>query len=290
MFTIFRNSFARYRGQILGWGISLALLGAMIVGLYDMMQARQEQYTKLFNSFPKELMAFFNASDMATMFTPSGFINLEFFSYMTIIIGIFAVTNGSSLLAGDEESGILDLVLAYPVSRLRLFTGRLMAFIAATIALLSFTWLGFVVIEPSTQMNVSPDRLALPFISLFGILMLFGTLALVLSMLLPSRRMAAMTSGILMVASYFITALSQLDSHLKPITKLSPMNYYQGGLAIDGLKWGWIAGLLGFSLFFVLIAWWRFERRDVRVAGEGSWRMPDFLRLRRRQTPLGNRV
>jgi ABC-2 type transport system permease protein len=132
--------------------------------------------------------------------------------------------------------------------------------------------------------------LALPFISLFGILMLFGTLALVLSMLLPSRRMAAMTSGILMVASYFITALAQLDSRLKQFAKLSPMNYYQGGLAIDGLKWGWIAGLLGFSLLFVLIAWWRFERRDVRVAGEGSWRMPDFLRLRKRQTPLGNRV
>ncbi len=290
MFTIFRNSFARYRGQILGWGLSLALLGAMIVGLYDMILARQEQYTKLFTSFPKELMAFFNASNMATMFTPSGFINLEFFSYMTIIIGIFAVTNGSGLLASDEESGILDLVLAYPVSRLRLFIGRLMAFIAATIALLLITWLGFVVIEPSTQMNISPDRMALPFISLFGILMLFGMLSLVLSMLLPSRRMAAMTSGILMVASFFITALAQLDSHLKQIAKLSPLNYYQGGLAIDGLKWGWIAGLLGVSLLFALITWWRFERRDIRVAGEGSWRLPDFLRLRRRQTPLGNRV
>lgn len=290
MFTIFRNTFARYRGQILGWGLSLALLGAMIVGLYDMMLARQEQYTKLFNSFPKELMAFFNASDMATMFTPSGFINLEFFSYMTIIIGIFAVMNGSGLLASDEESGILDLVLAYPISRMRLFTGRLMAFIAATIALLVITWLGFVVIEPSTQMNISPDRMALPFISLFGILMLFGTLSLALSMLLPSRRMATMTSGILMVASFFITALAQLDSHLQQIAKLSPLNYYQGGLAIDGLKWGWIAGLLGFSLLFVLISWWRFERRDIRVAGEGSWRLPGFLRLRRRQTAAANRV
>jgi ABC-2 type transport system permease protein len=262
----------------------------MIVGLYDMMLARQEQYTKLFTSFPKELMAFFNASDMATMFTPSGFINLEFFSYMTIIIGIFAVMNGSGLLASDEESGILDLVLAYPISRMRLFTGRLMAFITATIALLVITWLGFVVIEPSTQMNISPDRMALPFISLFGILMLFGMLALVLSMLLPSRRMAAMISGILMVASFFITALAQLDSHLKQIAKLSPLNYYQGGLAIDGLKWGWIAGLLGFSLLFVLISWWRFERRDIRVAGEGSWRLPEFLRWRRRQTVAGNRV
>ena len=199
MFTIFRYSFTRFRGQILGWGLSLAGLGAMVVGLFDMIQERQEQYTKLFESFPKEIMAFFNASDMATMFTPSGFINLEFFSYMTIIVGIFALMLGSGLLAGDEESGILDLIMGHPISRRRLFLERLMAFIAAIIAVLLITWLGFVVVEPSTKMNVSPDRMLLPFVSLFGVLALFGSLALVLSMLLPSRRLSATVSGILMV-------------------------------------------------------------------------------------------
>jgi ABC-2 type transport system permease protein len=290
MFTIFRYAFTRFRGQILGWGLSLALLGAVVVGLFDMMQAREEQYTKLFASFPKEFMAFFNASDMSTMFTPSGFINLEFFSYMTIIIGIFAVMNGSGLLAGDEEGGVLDLILGYPISRRRLFFERLAAFIAAMMAVLVITWLGFVVIEPGTQMNVSPDRMGLPFISLFGVLMLFGCLALVLSMLLPSRRMAAMTSGILMVASFFITALAQLDSRLESLARLSPLNYYQGGLAIDGLNWGWMGGLLGVSLLFVLVAWWRFERRDIRVVGEGSWRLPGFLHMQKRQAQTGNRV
>lgn len=290
MFTIFRHSLTRYRGQILGWGISLGLVGAMLVAMYDVMQARQEQYTKLFNSFPKEFMAFFNATDMMTMFTPAGFVNIEFFSYMTIIIGIFAVMSGSGILASDEESGVLDLVLAYPVSRTRMFTQRVLAFIMATIAVLTITWLGFVVVEPGTKMNVTPDRLALPFVSLFAILMIFGTLALLLSMLLPSHGLAGMTSGILMVASFFITALANLNSHLKPIAKLSPMSYYQGGLAMDGLKWGWVVWMLGFSLLFVLIAWWRFERRDIRVAGEGSWQLPKFLQLFKRQAAEGNKV
>ena len=61
-------------------------------------------------------------------------------------------------------------------------------------------------------------------------------------------------------------------------------------MAIDGLKWGWVAGLLGISVLFAVIAWWRFERRDIRVGGEGSWRLPGILRLPKRQEAAGNRV
>lgn len=40
-----------------------------------------------------------------------------YFNYMTVIIGIFAVGAAAGLLAGDEERGTLDLILAHPVSR-----------------------------------------------------------------------------------------------------------------------------------------------------------------------------
>jgi ABC-2 type transport system permease protein len=290
MFTIFRNALSRYRGQILGWGLSLAVLCVYLARFYNTIAAQKEQYMKIIESFPKGMMAFFGTNEAMEMFTPSGFLNIEFFSYMSIIIGIFAILAGSGMLASDEESGTMDLVLAHPVSRTVLFFGRALAFLVATIGILAINWLGFLIGLPGSGLNLNAFEIAQPFLSLFGILMLFGTLGLVLSMLLPSRRMAAMTSGILMVASFFATALARLDSKLEQVAKLSPLNYYQGGLAIDGLNWGWIAGLVGFSLLFVLIAWWRFERRDIRVAGEGGWRLPEFLRLRKRQAAAGNRV
>jgi hypothetical protein len=109
-------------------------------------------------------------------------------------------------------------------------------------------------------------------------------------MLLPSRRMASMISGILMVASFFITALAKMDNHLVNLAKISPVNYYQGGLAINDLNWGWAAGLFGISLLFVLIAWWRFEQRDIRVGGEGGWRLALILRRRNSRAAAGNRV
>jgi len=36
----------------------------------------------------------------------------------------------------------------------------------------------------------------------------------------------------------------------------------------------WFLGLLGVAALFTLVAWWRFQRRDIRVAGEGGWQFP----------------
>jgi ABC-2 type transport system permease protein len=288
MFTIFRNAFSRYRGQILGWGLSLGALCLYMARFYHTIAAQKESYMKMVDAFPKELMAFFSTSDMSEMFTPSGFLNIEYFSYMPIIIGIFAILAGSGMLAGDEESGTMDLILAHPVSRTALFVGRGLAFLIATIGILAINWVGFLIGLPGSGLGLNVLEIGQPFISLFATLMLFGTMALVLSMLLPSRRMAAMTSGILMIASFFITTLARLDENLETLAKISPLNYYQGGQGIDGLEWGWVIGLLGISALFVLIAWWRFERRDIRVGGEGGWRTPMILRLRKRQVIASN--
>jgi ABC-2 type transport system permease protein len=290
LLTVFRNALARYRGQILGWGLSLAALSLLMASFYDTIAAQKDQYMKLLEHYPKEILAFLGTSDFMEMFTPAGYLNMENFSYMTIIVGIFAVLAGSGMLAGDEESGTLDLVLGHPVSRMALFIGRFLAFLVATIGILVLNWIGFLIGMPGSGLGLNPVQIGRPFFSLFAVLILFGTLALVLSMLLPSRRMAAMTSGVFMVASFFITALAQLDANLEKVAKISPMNYYQGGMAINGVKWSWVVGLLGVSLLFVLIAWWRFERRDIRVGGEGGWRLPGFLRLRKREALAGNKV
>src|SRR3989304_5628853 len=143
MFTIFRNAVSRYRGQILGWGLSLAALCLLMKKFYSTIASQKEQYMKILDAYPKELMAFFGTSDAMEMFTPAGYLNLEYFSYMTIIIGIFATLAGSGMLAGDEESGTMDLVLAYPVSRTALFMGRVLAFVVAILCMLVLNWIGF---------------------------------------------------------------------------------------------------------------------------------------------------
>jgi ABC-2 type transport system permease protein len=280
MFAEFKHTFRRMRGQMIGWGIGLTLYGLLMVSLYDSIVGI-EGFQELIASYPQELMAFFGDADFMAITTPKGYVGLYYFNYMTVIIGIFAVAACASLLVGDEEKGILDLVMAHPISRTALFWGRLLGYVAATVVILLVGYLSWFIPSGSSGLDLSWIELLRPFLPLFAQLLLFGTLALLLSMVLPSGRIAGMITGGLLVANYLLLGLSNLNESLKSFVEFTPLYYYQGGDAITELKWGWLAGLLAVSAAFALLAWWRFQRRDIRVGGEGGWRLPS-LPFRRR--------
>jgi ABC-2 type transport system permease protein len=271
MFAEFKHTLRRLRGQIIGWSIGLALYGLMMVSIFDSMVAI-EGFEEMIAQYPQDLMAFFG--DMMAITTPQGYLDIYYFNYMVVIIGIFAVGVGAGLLVSDEEKGILDLVLAHPVSRTALFWGRLLGFVAAMVVILFVGWLSWVLPAGSTGMNLTWIEFLWPFLPLFAELLLFGTLALLLSLVLPSARMAGMVTGGLLVANYLLIGLANMNESLKAFIEFTPLYYYQGGKAVSELNWGWLAGLLAVTALFALLAWWRFQRRDIRVGGEGGWRFP----------------
>lgn len=271
MFPLFKRTLTNFRGAILGWGISIGLLGMMLIPFYDTIIEQKEQIESLINSYPPGLQAFFG--DFSEFASPDGFLSVEYFAIMPIILGIFAVLAGSGLLASDEENGTMDLLLAQPIRRSEFFWGRLLALVVAIYAILGLAWLGMALLLGRYTLGnfIGPGQLILPFLTVGAQVLLFGTLALALSMLLPSRRMAGMSAGILLVTSYFLSSLSRINSSLEGLATFSPLTYYQSGGAINGLDWQWLSGIHLVALLFALFAWWRFERRDIRVAGEGGW-------------------
>jgi len=91
-------------------------------------------------------------------------------------------------------------------------------------------------------------------------------------MLLPSRNLAAMVSGAFLVISYMISSLSFLNRQLDMLSKIFPYHYYQSVLSFKQMNLTWFFALLASSLVMVVIAWFRFKGRDIRLSGEGSWR------------------
>ena len=281
MLTTLRYSLAQFRGQILGWGLGIAALGLILVPFYDVFMEQQADFMQMLESYPPEFLAFFGG-DAASMATPDGYLGMYGFSMLPVILGIFALIAGSGLFASDEENGRLDLIIAHPVSRAALFWGRLAGFVVSTVAILILSWLGFAVLLGGSSLDVSWGEMALPFLPLLAQVLIYGTLALLFSMLLPARRLAAMAAGLVMVVSYFVSSMATLNESLAAVARFLPYDYFQGGDALSGLNFTWFLGLLAVSAVLALLAWWRFQRRDIRVGGEGGWRLPSFpLRLRR---------
>ena len=286
MITTFRYGFRWQRGQILGWGLGIAALGLLLVSFHGVFMDQQQDFLKMIESYPPEFLAFFGG-DAASLATPEGYLGMYGFSMLPVIIGIFAVMAGSGLLATDEEGGRLDLIVAHPVSRTGLFWGRTGAFAAATLAIVILGWLGFSVLLGGSSLDVSWGQMALPFLALLAQALIYGALAVLLSLLLPSRRTAAAVAGVVMVTSYFVSSMASLNEGLAAIAKFLPYEYFQGGEAMNGLDVASFAGVLGASLVLALLAWWRFERRDIRVVGEGSWKLPALLTRRSAEAGRG---
>jgi ABC-2 type transport system permease protein len=262
---------------MIGWAIGLGIYGLLMVSLYDSIAAIPG-FEQMIASYPKELMAFFG--DLMAITTPQGYVDVYYFTYMAVIIGIFTVGAGAGLVVSDEEEGILDLVMAHPISRGALFWGRVVAFALATAAILLVGWLSWLLPSQTTGFDLTWIELLRPFLPLYAVLLLFGMLALVLSLVLPSARSSGMVTGGLLVGNYLLTGLANINDKLQPILKLTPLRYYQGGQAIAEINWSWFGGLMGVTLALALLAWWRFEQRDIRVGGEGGWRLPRVARIR----------
>jgi ABC-2 type transport system permease protein len=280
MLTTLRYTLAQLRGQILGWGLGIAALGLLLVPFYNVFLEQQAEFMQMLESYPPEFMAFFGG-DAASMTTPEGYLGMYGFSLLPIILGIFAIIVGSGLLASDEESGRLDLIVAHPVSRSGLFWGRVAAFVAASLGILALGWLGFSVLLGSSALDVTWGQMALPFLPVLAQVLIYGALALVCSMLLPARRLAAVAAGLVMVGGYMLSSMATLNEELGTLSRLLPFHYFQGGDALNGLNLAWFLGLMAASALLAILAWWRFRRRDIRVGGEGGWRLPG-LPFRRR--------
>lgn len=177
------------------------------------------------------------------------------------------------MLARDEETGVLDLVLAYPISRTSLFFGRFLAWLTSLMIILTVGWLCWALPAEYVGLHLNALQLLSPFLTLFALLMVFFTISLLLSMITPSARIASMISGALLVGNYMLRVLSNINENLDSVLKLTPLGYYQAGRAIEGLNLSWFAGLIIVSIILASISWLFFVMRDIRVSGERNWEL-----------------
>ena len=211
-------------------------------------------------------------------------LHMKYFVSLPVIFGPFAVLAGAGLVASDEERGRLDLLMAYPTARGKIFFGRLLALCTATAIILLASWIGLIAALPFSDLDISPGAAFLPFISLFGLMLLFEAFALLLSFILNSRILAAGAAGVVLIADFFIDALVYVNPGLNAIARWLPYHYYQGGAAADGFDPGQFAVLIGAAIVMTAIASYLFQRRDIRVMGEGTIRWPWAKLLAPRQS------
>ena len=253
------------------------LLGIITIPFYDLVAENERQLRPVLENLKPLVKTFIGGEEAEQIFTPQGFISLRYFAFLPVILGIYGSVSGSGLLAADEERGILDFVLAHPVSRGQFFWGRVIAFTFSLSCIIGLGWLGlWIGVAKAGSMNFPTFQLLLPYLSVFAVTWFFACFSLALSMCVPSRSSAAMISGIVVLGGYIITTLSKAIKGLESWAVFSPLTYFQSN-AMTGLELVPFFKLLLVAFFLLFLARTGFGLRDIRVAGDGGWKLP-FIR------------
>jgi ABC-2 type transport system permease protein len=253
------------RRSLLFWSIGFIALGVILISFFPVI--RDVPFiSEYLEAFPEEFLALF-AGEVTDYTSPEGYLNGEvFFLMYPLLLLVFAIGFGSGAIAGEEERGTLDLLLANPLQRWRLVLEKFIAMLICTL-LLAFTfWATLAIGGAAIDMGLNLVRLAAICFSGFLLATAFGSVALAMGCARGKSGISLGVGGALAVYGYMLNALAPLIEWLEPFQILSPFYFYiDANPLTNGLNAVHAAILIGLTAIFLVIALISFERRDLAV-------------------------
>lgn len=203
-----------------------------------------------------------NAEDYQSL---SGFVDIQVIGQMVFLTIIHGVLLGTALLAGDENNGTLQTLLAHPVSRSKIFWHKFGALLLLlTGSIITALFLGVIIGQLFVDSSVPLGNLLAASFMTWLLTVFFASLAYALGAITGRRSIAGGLAGVYAFISYTITSIAASAASLKTLDHLSPFHYFNDpSLMRTGLDLTNVLVLTGATLACVIIGWAVFRRRDI---------------------------
>jgi ABC-2 type transport system permease protein len=216
----------RRRG-VVGWAVGLALYVAIMSSVYPSIQNSDMQ--RALRSYPDQLKAFFGGAQSFDFSTGAGYLNVELFSLVVpALLVVVAIAYGAATLAGEQEKGTLDLLLANPVSRRRVVLEKVLGLVATVLVLAAVIAGSVILTAVFVDLGVGSANVVIALLGAALLAILTGLLAMLVGAATGSRAFAVGVPAVVFVASYLISGLSGLVSALHPLRLVSPFYLANG--------------------------------------------------------------
>lgn len=250
------------RRTLVWWVLGLGALLTIQLAMYPSMSG--SSYQDIWDQMPKAMKAMFGIDESMSLTSPAGYFKAEALSLMLpMVIAIFAIGLGGGSVAGEEERGTLDLLLAHPVRRRRVVLETAAAGFLLVTAL-SLAALGVTLLAgPLFRLHIDVGRLLAAFAAVLSLALLFGAVGLAAGCLRGTRGVAFAAATVVALVAYFLDSLSRVTDVLRPFRPYTPFRWALGD---DPLRTGFHPFMLVTLAAAALCVWFAvaaFERRDV---------------------------
>ena len=252
------------RRSLTSWGLGIGTYVALIVAFWPSIRGSSE-ISKAIENYPAAMKEFFGGAAAFDYTRPGGFLNTQLFSLiLPLLIAAFAIGYGASTLAGEQESGKLDLLLALPLRRSRIVGEKAVALAAGVAALTVLSALVILGVGALVDLDIATANVAAACTGAGLVALLHGLLALTVGAGTGNRAVALGVSTAAFVAGYLVQALSGLVDALEPLRVISPLYHANGPIPITTGFPLWHHLLLGaVCAVLAVMAVRLFDRRDV---------------------------
>ncbi|HLE57841.1 MAG TPA: ABC transporter permease subunit [Rhodothermia bacterium] len=240
----------------------------LYIALFPTIQLQSEQLTKALGNYPKPLLKALNVEEI-NFSTLEKFLAVEEYSFTWPLLMIFLAVSFAGSLVRDIERGTIDFALTRPISRFKLYLGRVSASLGAVAA---FSIASILVAIP-ISVGMGVDVIASNHVMMTAMGFIFGAAIVGIASLFGSvfseRGRAYTATGGLLLAMYIVNIVAQLKDGLSTLQYVSIFHYFDANAALTRgeLSWGSIAVLVGVSLVTLALGALNFERRDIAAIG-----------------------
>jgi ABC-2 type transport system permease protein len=251
------------RRALIGWAIGMAAVVLLYTSLYPSIRSNADTLNRYMRTLPEAVQNMIGGSGDITSST--GYLRSEIFSTMgPLLLLILAIGAGARAIAGEEEHGTLDLLLANPIRRRTVVLQKFWAVIASTSGIGLVLFLAIAVLGPAFGLDLGVVDLAATVVSAVALAVAFGSVALAVGCWRGRRAVAIAASTSLAVATYLLNVLAPSVEGLGPYRVLSPFYHY---IEHDPLRNGFsvfhLSVLVAIALVALGLALLGFERRDL---------------------------
>jgi len=261
--NVFLKTLWEQRKTLFWWAVGLIALALYTAGLYPSINT--PDFANYIKQLPATLTALFGES--FSIATIEGYLNAYFFDMMgPIIFVIYAIGAGSGAIAGEEERGTLDVLLATPLNRSSIVLHKFVAMVVGTALLAAFLWVGLMLTTYIVDLQINAWLVAQACIAAALVGVVFGALALALGALRGSRGFTIGVAAAVTIAAYMLKTYAPLVPSIKSWQKLSPFYYSTAAKPlVNGLNPEHTVLMVAVAVVLLAIALVAFERRDVAV-------------------------
>jgi ABC-2 type transport system permease protein len=251
---------ADHRRGLLTWGLALAGITVLYLAFWPMMG---DDMQAAIDGMPEGLIRALGYDDIGT---GAGYLEAVVYGLLgPILLLVYGIGLGGRVIAGQEEDGTLELDLAAPVSRARLYWERLAGVWALVTVLIAITTLAVLASGPLFDLQVAVANVLASSLALWLFVGGFATIALAIGAA-TGRRGAGVGAAAGLATLAFVLRSVGDAANVDALAAVSPFAWMLAGEPlVNGLDVAGAAKLALLSLVAAPLGAWRFVRRDLMV-------------------------